>query len=106
LSWLLQNRHDIFQGIHNRRTRSVQANFYVLGYKNSSRFSNKGAETPLYLALLPIDFKGPRGAFWAENQTLKWNGNILVQALKGIPPTLKKTLFKKSKKTVKQIKAD
>jgi hypothetical protein len=67
----------------------------------------KGAETPLYLALLPVDFKGPRGVFWAENQTLKWNGNIFIQALKGIPPTLKKALSKKkpTKNSDKELKA-
>ena len=34
--------------------------------------TEQGAETPIYLALLPPNFDGPRGAFWAEKKPVEW----------------------------------
>ena len=54
--------------------------------------AEKGAQTGLYLALLPDDFKGSKGAFWAENQVINWqDGYILVQMW----PFFKKALLTK-----------
>lgn len=34
--------------------------------------TEQGAETPIYLSLLPVDFDGPKGALWWENKTANW----------------------------------
>ena len=49
------------------------------GYVNTDMTSHKGfltpeqgAETPIFLALLPENFNGPKGDFWAEKKVFDW----------------------------------
>ena len=45
-----------------------------------------GADTPVYLALLPEDYSGPKGEFWAERALVDWKeGSLLGEALKKTP---------------------
>lgn len=58
--------------------------------------AEQGADTAVYLALLPADFSGQRGSFWAERNLIKIDGNMLLQVL----PMAKRSLlslFKKNK---------
>ena len=32
-----------------------------------------GAETAIYLSLLPNDYNGPKGKFWAEGKIHEWD---------------------------------
>ena len=36
------------------------------------KFKSKGAQTPIYLSLLPKEFEGLKGAFWAEMKVEDW----------------------------------
>lgn len=33
---------------------------------------DQGAQTPLYLSLLPEDYDGPKGELWAEMKVVNW----------------------------------
>jgi hypothetical protein len=56
--------------------------------------SFSGAETPVYLALLPADFKGARGALWGEKRVIDFErGTMLGEML----PTFKKLIADKFK---------
>lgn len=43
--------------------------------------TEQGAETPLLLALLPPNYDGPKGVFWADKEVLEWAN------LNWVPPT-------------------
>lgn len=32
----------------------------------------QGADTAIYLAMLPVDVTGPKGEFWAERKAVDW----------------------------------
>lgn len=50
----------------------------------------KGAHTPLFLSLLPENFDGPKGSFWAEESPIDWEtGGIITSSL----PMIKKYVF-------------
>ena len=34
--------------------------------------AEQGAQTAIFLALLPAEFNGPKGAFWAEKKVVDW----------------------------------
>lgn len=51
------------------------------GYVDTDMSSHKGtltpdqgAETPIFLALLPPNYNGPKGTFWVEKQVFSWSG--------------------------------
>jgi NAD(P)-dependent dehydrogenase (short-subunit alcohol dehydrogenase family) len=54
--------------------------FLFRNYLKLFSFSNSGAETPAFLCLLPEDWTGPKGAFWAEskNKNLNWETGIML----------------------------
>lgn len=56
----------------------------------------QGADTPFYLATLPMDFSGPKGAFWAERGVLDWDdASMAFEFIKKTPFMLKSLLFKR-----------
>ncbi|XP_069136744.1 carbonyl reductase [NADPH] 1-like, partial [Argopecten irradians] len=44
--------------------------------QNGTKTTDQGAETPLYLAMLPPNTKDPRGQLVSEKQTVDWNSLI------------------------------
>lgn len=36
----------------------------------------QGADTVIYLALLPPNVEAPKGEFWAERKPVEWNGTF------------------------------
>lgn len=59
--------------------RDIVVNACCPGYIKTDMSSNKGggtleqgADTPVYLAVLPVNVRSPRGEFVAERKVLKW----------------------------------
>jgi len=49
-----------------------------------------GAETPVFLSLLPVDFNGPKGVLWAEKKPIDFENGSLIGTSLGM---LKKKIF-------------
>ena len=70
--------HQRFFDQH-QSTRDIIVNACCPGYIKTDMTSNKGtgtieqgADTPVYLATLPLNCRSPRGEFVAERNVIKW----------------------------------
>lgn len=58
---------------HEQEREGVIANAVCPGIvSNSSSTLKQGIDTIVYLALLPKDYNGPKGALWAEMKVIDW----------------------------------